>query len=158
MALAWWTRDLQGPWHAAAGYGLVVWALLRCGLAWRSTDRYSGGSRFLKPISITWRYARSVWQGQATRYLGHNPLGGWMVLILLCLMMALGVSGWLCTTEWFWGYAEPLEVHAAIAWICLGCIALHIAGVILSSLMHRENLVIAMITGRKRSAQGSDVD
>jgi cytochrome b len=80
-----------------------------------------------------------------------------MVLILLCLMLALGVSGWLCTTEWFWGYAEPLEVHAAIAWLCLGCIVLHMAGVIFSSLMHRENLVIAMITGRKRSAQGSDV-
>jgi len=92
------------------------------------------------------------------RYLGHNPLGGWMVMALLSMVAAAGLSGWLSVTDRFWGVAWVQELHEALANALFLLVGLHIAGVVFTSLRHRENLVRAMLTGRKRAPEPGDVD
>ncbi len=73
-----------------------------------------------------------------------------MILALLVALTGLTVTGLLMTTDAYWGSKMMEEIHEAIANATLVLIALHILGVIVASLEHGENLVVSMITGRKR--------
>jgi cytochrome b len=88
---------------------------------------------------------------RAKRYLGHNPAGGAMVIALLAALAVVTGTGVMMTTDAFWGLEWVEELHEIAVNLTLGLIALHILGVILASLEHGENLVMAMITGRKRA-------
>jgi cytochrome b len=80
-----------------------------------------------------------------------------MVVALLTCVGGTAFTGWLQTTDRYWG-SEPLEIiHTWMAWGLLGLIALHLVGVVFTSLRHRENLALAMITGRKAAPHGDDV-
>jgi cytochrome b len=95
--------------------------------------------------------------GREARYLGHNPAGGAMIVALLATLVGLCLSGWLLTTDTFWG-SEPMEdIHETLANLALILVGLHIAGVVVSSIQHNENLIRSMITGRKRAADSGDV-
>jgi cytochrome b len=74
-----------------------------------------------------------------------------MVIALLMMAIAAGVSGWLSVTDRFWGVKWVQELHEALANTLLWLAAFHVAGVIYTSVRHRENLVRAMFTGRKRA-------
>ena len=111
-----------------------------------------------RPLGATWAYLRGVLKGTAPRYIGHNPLGGWMVLALVSCIGLLGFTGWLYNTDMFWGYGWLADLHAAFGWALLGLVALHVSGVVLTSIKHRENLVWAMVTGRKPAAAPQDID
>jgi len=89
---------------------------------------------------------------------GHNPAGGWMVITLLACMCALALTGWLYRTDRFWGDVVLDVLHQGIAWTMLGLAVLHVIGVFVTGWRHRENLVRAMLTGRKRAPEGDDVD
>jgi len=97
-------------------------------------------------------------QQRAPRFLGHNPLGGWMVLALMLLLAAVAATGWLMTTDAFFG-SEPVEqVHEALAVGLVGLGALHVTGVFYTGWHQGENLVRAMVTGRKHAPQPGDID
>ncbi len=68
------------------------------------------------------------------------------------------VTGWLSTTDRYWGIAWVANLHLWSSWALLALLPLHIAGAIHASRAHRENLVAAMIHGRKREAAPGDVD
>ena len=61
------------------------------------------------------------------------------------------VTGYMMTTDAFWGAKWVEDVHEALANLTVGLIVLHVLGVLVASFEHRENLVKAMITGRKRA-------
>jgi len=119
--------------HLWAGYAIAVLAALR--LVWG----FFGSC-----------YARFANFVKGPRHIGHNPAGGIMILALLVALTGLTVTGLLMTTDAYWGSKMMEEIHEAIANATLVLIALHILGVIVASLEHGENLVVSMITGRKR--------
>lgn len=82
-------------------------------------------------------------------YAGHNPLGALMMLTLIALVLALGLSGYLQTTDRFWGEEWLQELHAMIAQVLISLAGLHALAAIAMSRIERTNLVWAMITGTK---------
>ncbi len=91
--------------------------------------------------------------GRARRHLGHNPAGSWAVYGLLAATLATGASGWLTYNEFGGDAFEEVHEVCANAWLAL--VVLHVLGVVFSSVLQRENLARAMITGRKRGT-GAD--
>lgn len=138
-----------GAWHQAAGYGglLVLLARLVWGVVGSTNARFN---QFVQPPLATWQYLRQLLQGREPRYIGHNPLGGWMIVALLSTVAGLGLSGWLYTTDSLWGDATVEAWHRGLAWALAGLVAGHLAGVLFTSLRQHENLVRSMWSGRKR--------
>jgi cytochrome b len=149
VAAAWLTRHSPGRWHEWLGYATlaVVAARVAWGIFGAGHARFSG---FVKPASVTAGYTRDVIARREARFVGHNPLGGWMVTALLALVALVGFSGWLYTTDRFWGVPWVEELHETLSDILFAFVGLHILGVVYTSVRHRENLVAAMLHGRKR--------
>ena len=146
-----------GPWHERLGYGALALALWRVGLGLLTHRPQLRFSRFVFGPAATWAYLRALRRRQEPRHLGHNPLGGWMIAALLLAALATGASGALYTTDRFWGDATVYTVHQVAGWAFALLVPLHVAGVVLTSLLQRENLLRAMLTGRKRPAAPGDI-
>ena len=97
------------------------------------------------------RYIVDMLHMRAPRYLGHNPAGGAMVIVLLATLIVLCISGVMMTTDAFWGVKWVDRLHATASTIALVLVGLHVGGVIFASIEQGENLVRAMITGWKRA-------
>jgi len=157
IATAWITSGVTGVAHEYVGYGAGALVLMR--LLWGGIGNcYARFGQFIKPVPATLAYLRLVTQSRAPRYIGHNPLGGWMMLALLTSVSLLVLTGWAMGTDLLWGYEWPVRVHVTIAWIMVVLIALHVLGAIYTGWQHRENLVKAMISGEKAEALPGDID
>ena len=102
-------------------------------------------------------YARRLLRGSEPRYVGHNPAGALMMALLILSVATCGVSGWMMSLDRFWGEIWVESIHETSADVILVAAVLHVLGAIFESVRHRENLPLAMITGRKRRASGTDV-
>lgn len=154
FTVAWISADEWQDLHEWAGYTVAALVLFR--IVWGlSGPRYARFSQFVRSPSEVTQYLKAMRSGRETRYIGHNPAGGMMVLALLLSLALLTLSGWL-GTDLLWGESWIEEVHEVMGNLLLGLIALHLAGVALASLRHRESLVRAMLTGRKRAPGDSD--
>jgi cytochrome b len=122
----------------------VIWGLVG--------SRYARFSSFLFSPSAALKHLLETVRGKAERHVGHNPAGSWAIYFLLTLGLAIGFSG---LTMLFAG-EQVEEVHEVLAIVTLNIALLHIIGVVVASLKHRENLPRSMVTGRKESdeAQG----
>jgi cytochrome b len=154
--------DLLGV-HVLAGY--LVLGLIAVRLVWGLIGtRHARFTDFVRGPRQVMAYIGDALRLRAPRHLGHNPAGGAMVVALLVLVSATGLAGLaLYGAQELSGPLAPLmgglspawgstleEVHEVLANLTLAFIAAHVAGVMFSSLAHRENLVRAMVTGRKR--------
>ena len=160
VATAWisghWPPHDFEAWHHIAGY--VAGAAIVLRLAWGFTGtRHARLTQFVRGPRAVLTYARALRAGREPRHLGHNPLGGWMVLALWATAAAASLSGWLYTTDWLWGYEWLSDLHAWLAWGILTLVIGHLGGVAMTSWRHRENLVAAMFSGMKRSPEGDDI-
>ena len=156
FAVAWLSADEIERLHEVAGYGAAGLVALR--LAWGVVGtRYARFGQFVRGPRAVLAYLGAVATGREARHLGHNPAGGAMIVALLAAMAGLCLTGWLMTTDAFWGVEWVEEVHEAAANGLLVLVGLHVAGVALASLRHRENLVRSMVTGRKRAPAPGDV-
>jgi cytochrome b len=150
------THEGGGRAHEILGYVALGAAALRivAGFAGGPGWRFAG---FVRGLRDTLAYAKRVASRCEPRYLGHNPLGGWMIVALLAMSVAASLSGWLYTTDAYWGVEWVEALHGVLGDALVPLFALHVAGVIVASLRHRESLVGAMIHGRKRPAGPQDV-
>ena len=76
-----------------------------------------------------------------------------MIVVLLATIAGICITGWLYTTDRFWGVAWVGETHEVLTDVLIALVLLHILGVIFTSIRQRENLVKAMITGTKRAPE-----
>lgn len=183
FAIAYLTGEVESDLHAYSGYAVGGIVALR--LLWGFVGtRYARFSDFLRGPRATLAYLRSFLSGRPPHYLGHNPAGGWMIVILLAMLVLTAWTG--LETYGAQGHgplaqgvtvASPAqandadrsrpgkrrrsarerfwkELHEGCANAMLVLIMLHIAGAIGASVVHRENLVRAMITGYKRKSDG----
>lgn len=150
VAGAWLTAESE-RWrllHITLGYslgGLLLWRLV-WGLV---GSRHARFSQFVRSPLAAGRYLLGLLRGQPAHHAGHNPAGAWAILGLLALGLGVVASGWandngLAGLDWE-------ELHEALAQGLLLLAGLHVAGVLLGSLRHRENLLRAMLTGRKQA-------
>ena len=137
--------------HVALGYillGLLVFRLL-WGFIGTRYARF--GSFLFNPKEIL-AYLGSMIKGKPAHYLGHNPAGSVSVWLLLALGLFICVTGMLALQD----DASDLvvDMHGMATNVMLAVIALHLIGVLMSSILHRENLVRAMLTGYKSAEPG----
>lgn len=143
------TGDEFAQAHIAAGYAIAGLIALR--IVWGfAGPRHARFSDFVRSPRQVLAYLRDVAVFRAPRYLGHNPAGGAMIVALLVMLAGTGVTGYMMTTDAFWGAKWVEEVHEAAANLTVGLIVAHVLGVLLCSFEHGENLVKSMVTGRKR--------
>jgi cytochrome b len=149
VLFAWLTRHSAGPWHEWLGYGALAIVALRLvwGLMGGPHARFSA---FVRSPRTTLSYAQALLRGREHPSVGHNPLGGWMIVALLLLVIAVCATGWLYTTDRYWGVEWVETLHSTLTDALLVLVALHVAGVLHASWRHRENLIAAMFHGRKR--------
>jgi cytochrome b len=133
--------------HVVLGYTLL--GLIAFRLVWGfAGSRYAQFRSFLfKPREIV-AYVVSLLKAKPKHYVGHNPAGSVAVFALLALGIASGVTGVLIFQDVGGDLLE--ELHDLVSYGMLAIVGLHVAGVLISSVMHRENLVRSMITGFKR--------
>ncbi len=96
------------------------------------------------------RYVKALCTGRAPRHLSHNPAGAVVMFAMWTLILALGATGWLSRLDAFWGEDWPTDLHGLLADALAVLIVIHVAAAIAMSVLHRENLIRAMLTGRKR--------
>ncbi len=150
VALAFLTEDLR-PVHKAVGFFVMGAVVLR--VAWGFLGpRTARFADFVRSPAEIWEYLRAHLRGEARPHLGHNPLGGMMVVALLTVLLTVTISGWMMTLDAFWGVEWVEDLHEAAANSLFLLVPLHLFGVVFSSLRERVNLVKAMITGYKEFA------
>ncbi|MBZ9798495.1 cytochrome b/b6 domain-containing protein [Mesorhizobium sp. ES1-4] len=153
---AWFTSHSSEVLHHWAGYAAAALVAMR--LLWGVLGtHYARFSQFVRHPATVLRYLAAILSGREARYIGHNPAGGAMVIVLMVAMGSTALTGWLMTTDAYFGVSWVEAAHSLAAHGLLLLVLLHIGGVALASLRHRENLVRAMITGRKRKAAPADI-
>jgi cytochrome b len=149
--LAWLTSESE-TWrlvHAFSGSVVIAVALFR--LPWGFIgSRYARFVDFVRGPGSVVDYLRSLIRLEPDHHTGHNPAGGWAIMLLLALGIATGVVGWAMYNELGGEWLE--ELHEGLAATMLTVVFIHVAGVISGSLLHGENLVRAMITGHKQGS------
>ncbi len=152
--------------HSWAGY--IVFGLVMFRLVWGLIGtRHARFSDFVRSPGAALAYGKDLTLGRAKRYIGHNPAGGLMIVLLLLSLIVTTVTGMALygveeqagpLAGWMAGAGEASEdvleeLHEFFANATLFLVVIHVLGVIVESLVHRENLVRAMFTGRKTSSQ-----
>jgi len=135
--------------HQPAGYLALGIVALRLLWGWAGSH-YARFAQFVRAPATTWHYLIDVLHRREARYIGHNPLGAYMVLALLGCVLGLAFTGWLYTSDAYWGDAAVEAAHVGLAWALLALACVHVGGAIYTGRRHRESLVRAMVSGRKR--------
>lgn len=140
-------RSIQ--WHVLLGYTATGLILFRVLWGFIGT-RYARFGSFLYGSTAALRYLRGLLRREGDEFVGHNPAGSWAVYAILLLGLATCITGFLTYEGLVGDSVEELHELFANTWLLV--VVAHIAGVIVSSLAHRQNLARAMITGYKQGA------
>jgi cytochrome b len=132
--------------HVMLGYTTL--ALIAFRVAWGFVGtRYARFASFAFGPSRVVSYLQSLATRTPHHYTGHNPAGSWAIYALLAGVFAAGATGLAVYNDLGGRWLEHL--HEFVANAVLAVVAVHIVGVMAGSLLHRENLVGSMVTGRK---------
>jgi cytochrome b len=163
FTIAWLSGDEFEVLHINAGYAVLGLVLLRIVWGFIGT-RHARFRNFIYPPAEVKGFLRDTLMQRARRYLGHNPAGGAMIILMLLSLVITTATGIAC-----YGIedgAGPLamlvgvpeaggemleEVHEFFANLMIMLVVVHVIGVLIESQLHHESLIRAMLTGRKRA-------
>lgn len=156
---------LPMEWHYWLGYATLALIVFRVlwGFLGSTTSRFA---EFVRGPGAVARYACASVRGREEPFVGHNPLGGWSVLLMLACIAVQSISGLFAsddltesgllasrvsdeTVKWM------TRVHNVNRYVLLMLIVLHISAVLLHWAIRHENLVAPMLHGRKRIESAS---
>ena len=151
--------DAEFKWHSWNGYALFILVLSRIvwGVVGSNSARFSN---FVKSPFAVFSYLVAMIKGKEPSYLGHNPAGGWMVVMLLLVLLLQTITGMFSSddilAEGPFAYAVSAKVvsrmnamHHLGFDLLLILVAFHIIAVLYHQLFKKEKLIEAMFTGRK---------
>ncbi len=141
--------DDGAAWHRYIGYAVAAALVLR--VVWGFVGpRHARFADFApRPLAVA-RYVAALARGKEPRFLGHNPAGAVMMLLLMALLAGVSATGWMLTLDAFFGSSPLEDLHEALAQAILILAGLHAAAALFASWRHKENLILSMITGYKR--------
>jgi cytochrome b len=171
FAVAYLTEGEPRAVHTVAGYVVAIYVVARVVWGFVGTAPARFATFVVSPVTGL-RYLGALLSGRAPRHIGHSPAGAWMILLLLAVLAATTVAG--LTLYAVHDGAGPLagfvapathgpglpedpreefweETHELLANVTLLLVLLHVAGVVVASRAHKENLARAMVTGDKRA-------
>jgi cytochrome b len=149
VLIAWLTPNTYDTVHRIAGY--TVLGLIAFRLVWGFTGtRYSRFRSFIRLLRAAPHFLWGLRHRQTGRYLGLNPAGAAMSVALLVLLAVSAISGWMQVMVRFFGVAWVEELHTYSSDLVMILVVIHVLGVLTMCMLQKENLVRAMITGRKR--------
>ncbi len=96
-------------------------------------------------------YVTALVRGREPRHIGHNPAAAVMILALMSMLVAIGVTGWMMTLDVYFGETWLEDLHETLVDGLFGLVLIHVAAAVWESVRHRENLIFSMITGKKRA-------
>lgn len=150
--------------HVYCGYGLLGLLVFR--FIWGVVGtRYARFRAFAYDWPSVHAYMKGLLTGSAARHVGHNPIGGWAIFLMLALGLLVSVTGLLVLggeeahgplrhiISYDVGNASK-DLHELFAWSMLALVIVHVSGVIVESAVHKENLIWAMLTGYKNADAG----
>ncbi|AUL98795.1 cytochrome B [Zoogloeaceae bacteirum Par-f-2] len=130
--------------------GYLAGALVAARIVWGFIgSEHARFANFMPTRSRLSAHLSRLRAGQYDQHLGHNPLGAVMMLALMVSILAVAVSGFLQTTDAFWGEEWVQEFHEALASLLIGFAVIHGSAAIVMSRLEGVNLIGAMITGVK---------
>lgn len=162
MIVQWLSAENSGTmnYHVWGGYAVLVLVLFRLiwGVVGSETARFGD---FVRGPGAALAYVKALLRGETPLYRGHNPMGGWSIVLMLILLLVQAGTGlfanddiliegplysWVSkdTSDWLTG------IHHFNFNLLLAVIALHVAAVLFYLLVKRENLIHPMLSGRKR--------
>jgi cytochrome b len=164
IAVSYFTAQAGGDWmklHFWSGYGILTLVLFR--IAWgfvgSTTARFAD---FVKGPSAALSHLRELVGRRRPREAGHNPLGGAMVIVLLLAVLAQAATGLFAADTDTGMVNGPLALVTPDKWVdratafhefwinvLLALVALHVLAVVVYLVWKRQNLIGAMVTGRK---------
>jgi cytochrome b len=166
VVTSWLTGEDEGPLyvvHTLSGYLVFLLLLFRLAWGWLGNER-ARFRDFVRPWPAVRAYLGGLMRLKPDRSLGHNPLGGWMVVLLLAMLVAIALTGVIGAAQepgaLFNGVVgRPTsrlfrELHETLANLLYFLVALHVAGVLLDWFLTGDNLIRAMIDGRKPAEDG----
>ncbi len=161
MIAQWWTAETSGTmdYHVWGGYTVLALVLFRLiwGFVGSETARFGD---FVRGPGAALAYVRALLRGETPLYLGHNPMGGWSIVLMLALLLVQAGTGLFANDDiliegplYPWvskGTSDWLSsVHRFNFNLLLAVIAIHVAAVLFYLLVKRENLIHPMLSGRK---------
>jgi len=188
FTVAYFTGDEESLVHVYAGYFII--GLLAFRILWGFVGtRYARFSDFLCSPRRTAQYLKGLFSGAPEHFTGHNPAGGWMIMMLLASLLITSYTGLkvygleghgpLAAGGVEVGLVAPAyaeddergeraeheshgggeaegeefweELHEVFANLTVLLVLIHVAGVVVASRLHGENLVRAMVTGKKKA-------
>jgi cytochrome b len=154
------TGTAGGPWmawHMKSGYAIL--ALLVFRLAWGvAGSREARFASFVRGPRAVWAHGRGVLAGSRAYPAGHNPLGGWMIVAMLAILLLQAGTGLFANDES--SHEGPLAaqvsnaivdrmsvIHSVNQWLVAGAVALHVAAIAFYQWRLKIDLIRPMVTG-----------
>lgn len=133
--------------HYAFGYTACLLVFIR--LLWGLFGtKYARFSQFLKGPKAVFDHFLAMLRLRPHQDVGHNPAGGLVMMVLMLLILLIGLSGYMSVKEILGNFSS--EFHESVSNLALALVILHVLAAVIMSVLERQNLIRAMVTGKKK--------